>query len=124
MDTGAINVKGNLLVTGTFSSPIALSDTSTPALDASLGNVFILSATGDRTIAVPSNALSGKRIIIAHYASGGARTLAFNTGAGGFRYGSDIIAITQTVSGKTDYIGCIYNAADSKWDIIAYSKGY
>lgn len=101
-----------------------LTDGATPALDASLGSVFRLAAAGDRTIAVPSNALSGQKIVIQHYASGGARTLALNSGAGGFRFGTDVTALTQTASGKTDYIGCIYNATDSKWDVVAYSKGY
>jgi len=114
---------------GTFTGKIveavsALSDGATPALDASLGNIFTLSAGGDRTIAVPSNASAGQKIIIRHYASGGARTLALNTGANGFRFGSDITALTQTASGKTDYIGCIWNAADSKWDVVAYIKGF
>lgn len=102
----------------------ALSDGATPALDASLGNVFTLSAAGDRTIAVPSNATDGQKIVIRHLASGGARTLALNSGAGGFRFGTDITALSQTASGKIDYIGCIYNATDSKWDVVAVSKGY
>lgn len=101
-----------------------LTDGATPALDASLGRVFTLSAAGDRTIAVPTNATSGQKIIIAHTASGGARTLALNTGAGGFRFGSDITALTQTASGKTDYIGCIYNNGSSTWDVIGYVKGF
>jgi hypothetical protein len=101
-----------------------LTDGATPALDASLGNVFTLSAAGDRTIAVPSNATSGQKIVIRHLASGADRTLALNSGAGGFRFGADITALTATTSAKTDYIGCIYNATDSKWDVVAYVKGY
>ena len=62
--------------------------------------------------------------MIQHYASGGARTLALNTGAGGFRFGSDIAALTQTASGKTDYIGAIYNGTDSFWDVVGYVKGF
>lgn len=103
---------------------IALVDGATPALDASLGNEFTLVAAGDRTIAVPTNARDGKKIIIRHQASGGTRTLALNTGAGGFRFGTDVPSLTITVSGKWDYIGCIYNATDSKWDVVAYVKGY
>ena len=103
---------------------VVLTDGATPALDASLGNIFTLAAAGDRTIAVPSNATSGQKIIIRHLASGGARTLSLNTGAGGFRFGSDITALTQTASGKYDYIGCIYNAVSSTWDVVAYAKGY
>ena len=103
---------------------VALEDDATPALDASLGHIFTLSAEGNRTIAVPSNAISGQKIIIRHYANGGARTLALNTGANGFRFGSDIAELTETVSGKTDYIGCIWNSTDSKWDVVAYIKGF
>jgi hypothetical protein len=108
----------------TFDNVVTLTDGATPALDASAGGQFILSAAGDRTIAQPTNPVNGQKIIIRHFASGGARTLSLNTGTGGFRFGSDITALTQTVSGKTDYIGCIYNATDNKWDVVAYSKGY
>lgn len=102
----------------------ALTDGATPALDASQGGVFTLAAAGDRTVAIPTNAKSGQKIILVHLASGGIRTLALNTGAGGFRYGSTISGLTATASGKKDYIGCIYNATDSFWDVVAYSKGY
>ena len=115
----------------TLTSPIlrgagtaTLTDGATPALDASLGNVFLLTAAGDRTIAVPSNATGGQKIIIVHKASGADRTLSLNSGAGGFRFGTDITALTATTSALTDYIGCVYNAADSKWDVVAYTKGY
>lgn len=101
-----------------------LTDGATPALDASLGNTFTLSAAGDRTIAVPTNAVNGQKIVIRHLASGGARTLALNSGAGGFSFGTDVTALTQTVSGKYDYIGAIYNSTSSLWNVVAYSKGY
>jgi len=107
----------------TLNTVSALSDGATPALDASLGHIFTLSAGGNRTIAIPSNPTAGQKIIIRHYANGGARTLALNTGAGGFRYGTEITTLTETASGKTDYIGCIYNDADSYWDVVAYRKG-
>lgn len=112
------------LATAQASTVSALSDGATPALDASLGNVFTLAAAGDRTIAIPTNATNGQKIIIRHLASGGARTLALNSGAGGFRFGTDVAALTQTASGKTDYIGAVYSSIDSKWDVVAYAKGY
>lgn len=103
---------------------VALTDGATPALDASLGDVFTLSAEGSRTIGVPTNPVSGQKIIIRHYANGGARTLALNSGTGGFRFGTDITALTETASGKTDYIGCIYNSSAEKWDVVGYIKGF
>ncbi len=103
---------------------VALSDVATPSLDASTGIEFTLIATGDRTIAVPSSPTNGQKITIRHFASGGARTLALNTGTGGFRFGTDLTSLSQTASGKTDYIGAIYNLTDNKWDVVAYIKGY
>src|SRR4051812_44038940 len=58
------------------SGVVTLTDGATPALDASLGSVFRLAAGGDRTIGVPTNPTAGQKIIIQHFASGGARTLA------------------------------------------------
>lgn len=103
---------------------VELTDGATPAMDASLGSVFELTAAGNRTIAVPTNPTDGQKIVIRHKASGADRTLALNTGAGGFRFGTDITALSATTSAKWDYIGCIYNGDDSKWDVVAYSKGY
>lgn len=104
---------------------VALTDGATPALDASAGNFFTLAAAGDRTIGVPSGSpVNGQRLIIRHLASGGARLLALNTGAGGFNFGTDITGLTSTPSGQYDYIGCIYNATLSLWDVVAYVKGH
>lgn len=103
---------------------VTLTDGATPALDASLGNTFVLTAAGDRTIAIPSNPVAGQKITIIHIASGAARTLALNTGAGGFRFGTDITALTQTTSGKTDYIGAICNSAATYFDVVSYIKGF
>ena len=105
---------------------VTLTDQATVALDASLGNVFTLAATDNRTIAAPTNTfgMTGQKIIIRHYASGGARTLALTGGAGGFRFGSTITSIDETASGKTDYIGAIYNANDGVWDVTSFVKGF
>lgn len=136
-NTGGLTIGGTTNEIGSSTSSVPLSFTTawcdkvvtltpgaTPALDASLGNIFTLAAVGDYTIAVPTNATSGQKIIIRHLASGGARTLALNTGAGGFRFGSDIPALSQTASGKYDYIGCVYNSTASFWDVISYVKGF
>jgi len=103
---------------------VVLTDGATPALNAALGATFTLTAAGNRTIAIPTNPVSGQKIVIRHTASGAARTLSLNTGTGGFRFGADITALTATTSGLTDYIGCIYNATANKWDIVAYVKSF
>jgi hypothetical protein len=103
---------------------VALTDGPTPALDASQGNIFTLSAAGDRTIAVPTNPNNGQKIVIRHFANGGARTLSLNTASGGFRFGTSLPGLTQTLSGKTDYVGAIYSSIDNRWDVVAYAKGF
>jgi len=104
---------------------VTLTDGASVALDAGTrASVYRLSASGDRTIAAPTNALDGQKIIIRHLASGAARTLSLAAGAGGFRFGSDIPGLSQTASGKTDYIGCIYNVVPACWDVVAYTKGF
>ncbi len=99
---------------------VALIDTATPALDASLGNTFTLIATGNRTIAVPTNPTDGQNIFIIHKASGGARTLSLNTGAGGFKFGSNVTSITQTASGEYAVIGCKYSALLGYWMVLDF----
>jgi hypothetical protein len=105
-----------------------LTDAASVALDAALGNVFRLVAAGNRTISAPTNkpaAGQAQRIVIQHEASGADRTLALTTGAAGsFRFGTDVTALTATTNGLTDYIGCLYNAVDDRWDVVSYSKGY
>lgn len=103
---------------------VTLSDGATPALDASAGNSFVLTAAGNRTIAVPSNPTDGQKITIRHIASGGARTLALNSGTGGFLFGTDITALSATSSGKMDIIGCIYDVTLNKWCVVSYVKGF
>ena len=119
-----VDVAGTQRATRGVNGVSALTDGATVNIDASLGNTFTLLAAGDRTIAAPSNPVDGQKIVIRHKASGANRTLTLTTGANGFRFGTDITALTATTSGLTDYIGCIRNATDSRWDVVAYSKGY
>jgi hypothetical protein len=106
-------------------APMALTDGATVAIDvASRATYYRLVAAGDRTLAQPTNPFGGQKIVIMHVASGGARTLTLASGAFGFRFGSDIPALTPTASGKTDYIGAIYNLTDQRWDVVAYTKGF
>lgn len=100
---------------------VGLTDAATVALDASLGSVFRLLASGNRTIGTPTNFVDGKTIIIEHTAVGADRTLALSAA---FAFGTDITALTLTTNTKTDYIGAVYNANSSLWHVVAYVKGY
>lgn len=117
--------KGVLIGNAALETVVTLADGATVALDASLGNIFLLTTAGNRTILAPTNAVSGQKIVIVHKAASADRTLALTTGsAGAFRFGTDITALTATTSGKTDYIGAVYNSADSRWDVVSVVKGF
>jgi hypothetical protein len=104
---------------------IALTDGANVDIDVSLGSVFVLTAAGNRTINIPTNPANHYKIIIKHVASGAARTLSLTTGSpGAFRFGTTVGALAATDSGKTDYIGCIYNATDDRWDVVSVSKNF
>lgn len=113
---------------GKLDTLITLTDAATVSLDASLGNIFRLVASASRTLAIPTNkpaAGISQKIIIQHKAFGSAYTLSLTTGsAGAFRFGTDITALTATTANLTDYIGCVYNPTDDRWDVVSYSKGY
>jgi hypothetical protein len=115
-------------VTAVDEAVITLADGATVPLNAAAGRVFHLTALGNRTILTPSGAPAAgrtERMIIRHFASGANRTLTLTTGsAGAFRFGSTITALSVTLSGKTDYIGCLWNSLDSRWDVVAYAKGF
>jgi len=104
---------------------ITLTDGATVALSADQGNLFTLTASGNRTILAPSGTPhSGQRITIRHLASGADRTLSLTTGSSGaFRFSTTIPELTATVSGTYDYITSIWNSAVSRWDVIDYTKG-
>lgn len=102
---------------------VTVSDGAGAVIDASLGNYFTWSASADRTAGTTTNPTTGQKMIIAFTASGGARTLTLPTATtGDFIFGSDITALSQTASGKTDLIGCIYNG--TRWQVVAYTKGF
>ena len=62
-------------------------------------------------------------ITVAFKAVGAGRMLSLNTGAGGFAFTADIVALTLTASGYTDYITCVWNPVMSKWVVVGYTKG-
>lgn len=102
---------------------VALTDAATIATDASLGNTFDVTLGGNRTLGAPTNPTNGQKIVyrVRQDATGG-RTLAYDAV---FRFGLDIPSIDlSSAPNLVDYIGVMYNGADSKWDVIALSRGY
>lgn len=105
---------------------VTLTDGATVAVDSNTTDIGILSMGGDRTLLAPSGTpVDGQKLQIRVLASGAGRTLTLTTGsAGSYAFGSDITALTQTASGKYDYLGFIYNSTSQRWQLLAYVKGY
>lgn len=102
---------------------IELSDGASISIDASQGNFYSLIAQSNRTLLAPSNLTAGFTMTLAFFASGAVRTLSLTTGAGAFRFGTDIPALTSTSANKTDYLGFKYNPNALRLDFLAYNRG-
>jgi hypothetical protein len=101
---------------------------SSVSTDASAGNRKRVTASADFTFNAPSNATDGQVFewIVKNTHGSNTITITFTTGSSGaFRYGTNIVSGDMTVAaGKTRYVGTVYNATDSRWDIISTSTGF
>lgn len=92
--------------------------TITPTADAS--DVYIVSALDvAATIATPSGSpVDGQRLMLRFEDNGTGRALTWTTSAGAYR-AVGLTLPTTTTATKALYVGCMYNAADGYWDVIA-----
>jgi len=95
----------------------AAGGTITPTSDASdQYNITALGATA--SFAVPSGTpTDGQKLSIRIY-SAAAQTISWTTTSTGYRVIGTTLPTTTGV-GKTYYVGCVWNAADSFWDVVA-----
>lgn len=100
---------------------IASSATPTPDGDAS--DVFTVTALAAGAVfAAPTGTpTGGQGLIIRIKDNGSSQTLGFNAI---YRAGTDIALPTATTINKTMYLGFIWNATDSKWDLVSKTDGY
>lgn len=92
---------------------------ATPTPDADSHDQYNVTAlAAGATFGAPTGTpTDGQRLILRVKDNGTARTLAFNA----IYRAVGVTLPTTTVISKTIYLGCIYNAADTKWDVIAYA---
>jgi hypothetical protein len=121
--TGTASFGGAMVQT-----PVALTDASTIAVNAALGNTFRVTLGASRIMGAPSNATDGQMILFAikQPSSGGPFTITtWTTGTGGYEFGTDVTSPTlSTTASKTDYIGFIYSSSASLWHCLAWARGY
>lgn len=107
-----------------ITNSVALTDATTIATDASLGNHFRVTLGGNRTLGAPTNPTDGQKVIyeVIQPASGGPRTLAYNSA---FAFSTDIPSPTlSTAANARDFLGFVYNSTSSKWYCLAVVKGF
>jgi len=128
--TGAQTLTGNTTHSGnvtfnkaTYSTAVGLTDASTIATDASLGNRYRVTLAGNRTLGNPSNPTDGQQIVWEIVQDGtGSRTISLDTK---FALGTDITAVTlSTTANKRDFLTAIYNSTADKWFVVGFIKGY
>lgn len=72
------------------------------------------------TVASPSGTpTDGQRLVLRFKDNGTNRALTWTTGSSGSYRAVGITLPTTTTANKTTYVGCIWNAADSRWDAVA-----
>jgi trimeric autotransporter adhesin len=106
----------NPRVTNTTSSA-----TITPASDTT-DQISITALAVGATFAIPSGTpVAGQKLTIRIKDNGTAQTLTWTTSAGGYRVIGCTLP-TTTVASKVIYVGCIYNATESFWDVVSVAQ--
>lgn len=97
---------------------VVLDDDTTITINASLGNVFTVTISDDRTIANPTNPTSGQKITLRiKQDAGGGRAVTWGSA---FRFSTDVPQPTLTTNPNSfDYLRFVYNNAATKWDCIS-----
>lgn len=102
---------------------VTLSDTSTIAVDASLGNDFRVTIGASRTMGNPTNPLDGQKILF-QITQGGAGSFTI-TWSSAYIFSTGLPQPTlTTTAAKTDLVGFVYNGSKSKWLMVAYVLGF
>jgi len=115
--TISTSIKPKVNSTTSVTSPLAWNSTSYDeyALTA-LANALTISADANTAPA------DGQRMMFRFKDNGTARALTWTTGSTNSFRVVGVTLPTTTVASKLLYVGCIYNAADSRWDAIAVGQ--
>ena len=103
-----------------------LTDGSSIAVNAALGNDFKVTLGGNRTMAAPSNPLDGQKITFEVIQDGtGSRTLTWTTGSSGaYSFGSGTAPTLTTTAGASDLVGFRYSSTKSRWLYLGAQGGF
>lgn len=112
-------------LTGTFIPTLAsAASTATLAWNSNNAQQYHITAlAAAMTISADAGTpTDAERFIFRIKDNGTARALTWTTGSTNSFRAVGVTLPTTTVISKTVYVGCIYNAADSRWDVVAVSQ--
>lgn len=99
----------------TSSTVTANSDTT------DIATMVMTGVTGTLTIAAPTGTPTDGQKLIFRINATNAQTYSFNAT---FTFSTTTVAPVTLAAGKTDYIGAMWNATSSKWDVVAVDAGH
>jgi hypothetical protein len=101
---------------------VALTDATTIAVDATLGNHFRVTVAGNRTLGNPSNPSDGQKLLFeVEQDATGSRTLSYGTK---YKFGTDGAPTLSTAANTTDYLGFTYRASDDSFHFLGFKGGF
>jgi hypothetical protein len=115
---GVISASASAIVTSTttITSPLVWTSNSYDQyILTGLANALTINADS-------STPVDGQKMVFRFKDNGTAQALTWTTGASKAFRAVGVTLPTTTVVSKTLYIGCIYNAADLRWDVIAVAQ--
>lgn len=115
---------GNTITIGRAASRVvAMTDGATITPNADTTDIGTVTLGGNRAIAAPSGApAAGQKLILRLRQDGtGSRTVTWNSI---YRFAGGVAPTLTTTAAKTDYLGFVYNADDTKWDCVAHRLGF
>lgn len=95
---------------------VTLTDAATVATDCDLGNSFVVTLGGNRTMGEPTNPLDGQTCVwLVKQDATGSRTLAWNAK---FLWASGVAPTLTTAANGIDMFTGKYNSADAAWYMV------
>lgn len=118
---GFPTINGTATLTNKRTDPRVTSTTSASSLTPSIATADVYAYTAlaaNLTINAPTGTpVDGNKLLFRLLDNGVARTLTWNA-----TYTAIGVTLpTTTTASKTTYVGCIYNAANTRWDVVAVS---
>jgi hypothetical protein len=108
---------------GTSGIPVSTATGTGTVTPSAVGaSTVAITVSGTLTLNGLTGGVDGQKVMY-RILNDASHSVTFATGAGNYRFGTDIPTYTNSVS-KTDYIGVIWNSVAGFWDLVSVVKGF